>query len=420
MKPPFFSHSKDLRSAVVFALLGQAVWLPLFYTSSTDNLMYLHSTRDLLPNLHTHSSYLNPEISIQEHKSVSSNLNLSSVSSANNINGTGIVLRSAFQDISISSSSQSRLRNVATPYLTSSNNLNSTSRPRTLWSEAASSVDINIFGDDDGKAIRLPMAGSFVHSLYSHSELLGGTLTLKNVNEPLMPALARAERAQWNRSGDPLAPLPQPWREPMRRALSSLLETSHSEHKKNDQITSLHISIDSARFVHVPSSRINRIAQIPLALQSDGSIDILSRTVDPVLLDEINRWSVKQVLPRKGKISAAVVNLHPLSVRSVVSDSRNIQSESPIAPGSDFSSKSQSAQNQSLQPSATDKKLSSTLETIPSQNPPVVLSHSSDMSTTLSPSSSPQTTERNPGNTMTAVPQLDIQGAAESLKEVGS
>jgi hypothetical protein len=69
----------------------------------------------------------------------------------------------------------------------------------------------------------------------------------------------------------------------------------------------------NARHVHIPSRRIASATEVPLALQSDGSIDILSRPKEPAVIEEIRDWSAGQRPPSAGSVSPAVVHLHPVS-----------------------------------------------------------------------------------------------------------
>jgi hypothetical protein len=149
-----------------------------------------------------------------------------------------------------------------------------------------------------------------VRQLFTRSELLGGALTLKDLSEPSMPPLARAERAKWSRTGDPLAPLPQLWREPMRKALSALTIEPKSSVSEGITRKTGNATLDDARIIHVPSSTVRRSVEVPLALQADGTVDILNQPDDPAVVDEIKRWSVKQKPPAPGRVSPAVVHLH--------------------------------------------------------------------------------------------------------------
>ena len=133
---------------------------------------------------------------------------------------------------------------------------------------------------------------------FTGSDLLGGTLTLSDLDSPAMPPLARSERARWSRSGDPMAPLPATWRDPVRKALDSLPNPAR------------HVA--PARVVHVPSTRVTRSTSVPLAIQSDGSVDILTQPDSPEVVKEIESWSNRQSPPPQNTVAPAVVHLEPL------------------------------------------------------------------------------------------------------------
>ena len=133
---------------------------------------------------------------------------------------------------------------------------------------------------------------------FTGSDLLGGTLTLSDLDSPAMPPLARAERASWARSGDPMAPLPVIWRDPVRKALDTLPNPARY--------------VAPARVVHVPSTRVTRSTSVPLAIQSDGSVDILSQPDSPEVVEEIESWSNRQSAPPQNTVAPAVVHLEPL------------------------------------------------------------------------------------------------------------
>lgn len=113
-----------------------------------------------------------------------------------------------------------------------------------------------------------------------------------------MAPLALVERALGRSSADPLAPLPALWREPMRQALLKLPGAPQQ--------------LDTARMVYVPSSSISQPVEVPLALQSDGSVDILEVPANPALLGEIRSWSRQQRPLTRGSLTPTVVRLHPL------------------------------------------------------------------------------------------------------------
>ena len=138
---------------------------------------------------------------------------------------------------------------------------------------------------------------------FTPAELLGGALTLHDLQAEPIPALALSERARLARSSDPLAPLPQAWREPMRRALNAINIPSPLQPPAQ---------LEAARVVHVPSMKVSRAIAVPLALQSDGSVDLLSKPEDPAVLEAIRGWSGRQDLPALGRVAPAIVHVEPL------------------------------------------------------------------------------------------------------------
>jgi len=315
MKKSYLKQAKSQRACILFAFLSQSIWLPIFVvgwqgqylpqTTGQVSRIYAAPTLSHSPPIEIQSSILQ---SRESHK-------IHSVNQTNRRQDTGIVLQSSlnhdlppFVDISRSLIYMHVNNNVASMQpgsFVSSTHLNS-GEPQ-LQRSASSRYDLRI------------TEKSSIRQLFTRSDLLGGTLTLQNMNEPLMPAIARAERAQWIRSGDPLAPLPEVWREPMRRALNSLAPSDDHKTFITSRADRSPLSIDTVRFVHVPSSKVSRPSEIPLALQPDGSVDIFNNPDDPVVIEEINRWSLLQRLPEKGKVTAAVVHIHPFSPESSLS-----------------------------------------------------------------------------------------------------
>lgn len=130
------------------------------------------------------------------------------------------------------------------------------------------------------------------------SQLLGGAIGLEDLQEGPMPALALVERSLRRSGGDPLAPLPEPWREPMRQALRRLPGSGPA--------------LDTARVITLPSSRIRQPIEVPLSLQSDGSLDILAAPAEPALLRDVEHWSRQQLPPALGRQAPALLRFEPL------------------------------------------------------------------------------------------------------------
>jgi hypothetical protein len=139
---------------------------------------------------------------------------------------------------------------------------------------------------------------------FTPAEQLGGTLTLASLKEAPMPALARSERARWQASGDPLAPLSSEWREPMRQAMRQLGAPG--------KVPSPKPLVQQAQMVYVPSVRIRSSEQVPVAIHADGTVQVLRPPAAKEALQDIEDWSQRQALPESGKVVAAVVSLEPL------------------------------------------------------------------------------------------------------------
>lgn len=173
-------------------------------------------------------------------------------------------------------------------------------RPYTASLDAAPPPSARALGGSQAAAgaTATPPANTLLGRAFTRAQLLGGSIGLEDLQEGPMAPLALAERAVLRGSGDPLAPLPSPWREPMRQALLKLPAAP--------------LQLSPARLVHVPSQAVTEPVVVPLALQSDGSVDILEAPANPAVLREIDGWSRQQRLPARGSLVPAVVHLHPL------------------------------------------------------------------------------------------------------------
>ena len=171
----------------------------------------------------------------------------------------------------------------------------------------------------------LGSARTLLQRHFSNSELLGGVLTIQDLGSPAMPPVARAERARWASSGDPMAPLPQTLREPMRQAIRTLPTPTPTKTAKLQQ----------GRVIYVPSTRVSKPTQVPLAVQADGTVDVLSQPDDPAVIEDIKEWSRRQPTQAAGSVTPTVVNLHPIpaEVRSTPVPARvSPVASAPIAP----------------------------------------------------------------------------------------
>ena len=283
-------------SAVAWALLSQSVWLPL-----------------LAIDLHDHW-----QVRIREQQEIAAAAarvakqpdQLAAISGAASSGGsgatTGLLLGSASKGLETASRSLEDAGAVHSmpagdgpgartgPILTAPRNPGSGPLPL-----APRQAETPSPGPLKFRAISEPRGG-LLSASFNRSELLGGTLSLADLQRPAMPSLALAERARWAGSSDPLAPLPADWREPIRKAIQALPGPA-----SRGQIT-------AARVVHVPSSRVRRSTPVPLAVQGDGSVDILSRPDDPAVVDEIRHWSRRQSPSPGTGVTAAIIHLEPI------------------------------------------------------------------------------------------------------------
>jgi hypothetical protein len=289
-------------SAIGWALLSQGIWLPLVAIEAHDQWK-AHVRKNTVPAIATAPSPTDGADAPRTNKSIASLLQGSEPSSTST---TGFVLGSAGRSAD-ALLNDPLVRSIETKGSGSQAVLPSRRiSPTLLEGFRPGSPPVVVPGFHASTSDR-PAAKSLLQPSFTRAELLGGPITLHDPDPGPMPILARAERARWATSGDPMAPLPAAWRTPMRQAIEHL-PSSPGTPKSPSPAPRL----QTARVVHVPSSRVSKPTEVPLALQSDGSVDILSQPDDPAVVEEISNWSSRQKAPSTGTIAPAVVHLHPL------------------------------------------------------------------------------------------------------------
>jgi len=278
--------------AIAWALLSQSIWLPLLAIDAHDRWQARVKELTPPPPADPKGSDLadaTPDPGAPGAKSPLDDLRAT----------TGYVLSSASGKIgSLLDSPLSRSLDLPTPPPDS--HPTRTARPVAAASLRPISPKSPSFSI--GTGIGAVQGQDLLRDPFTRSELLGGVLTIHDNDIQPMPPLARAERARWENTGDPMAPLPQSLREPMRQAIHSLSAPTPTKTAKLQQ----------ARVIYVPSSRVSKPTQVPLALQPDGTVDVLSRPSDPGVIEDIKEWSSRQTAPASGTVTPAVVNLQPL------------------------------------------------------------------------------------------------------------
>ncbi len=258
-------------SAVSWALLSQVFWLPLLAIDVHDR--WLARQRDITPP----GLPLPPSpVALAAHLPLRNPFGAVGQAVRGASSGIGVLLSRAGSSATSLLDRPFSVSVDAPPAPSSGARRDTAGLPQT-----ASPVDPGLFG-----------------RAFTRAQLLGGRLSLADLQEGPMAPLALVERALQRSSNDPLAPLPPLWREPMRQALQKLPGGP--------------VQLDTARMVHVPSRSVSQSVEVPLALQSDGSVDILELPVNAALVAEIETWSRQQRLPASGSLLPAIVHLHPL------------------------------------------------------------------------------------------------------------
>lgn len=309
-EPPLLS-----RNAIAWALLSQSIWLPLLAIDAHDR--WQANVKDMaIPQ---------PAGGESHDEAIASSPASSSPSPATGSTAalddlgvtTGHVLSSASERIgSLLDAPLARSLDLSGPSNASPGRPEPGRRPAVSPRPAtadrparapAATAGFRIEGPSLGTS-GLGSARSLLERNFSNAELLGGVLTIEDLGSPAMPPVARAERARWASSGDPLAPLPQNLREPMRQAIRTLPPPTPTKTAKLQQ----------GRVVYVPSTRVSKPTQVPLAIQADGTVDVLSHPDDPAVLEDIKEWSSRQPAQAPGTVTPTVVNLQPLPAEAGV------------------------------------------------------------------------------------------------------
>lgn len=300
--------------AIAWALLSQSVWLPLLAIDAHDR--WQSRVQDMAVPLPADPKSSDAAIaSLPEATTPSTET--ATPSPVNNLGvTTGHVLSSAYEKMgSLLDAPLSRSLDLSGPSNSSRARpdprrrsavaVKSNSTARSAKAPAAKAPTASAPFRIEGPSLGTTGLGSAKTMLlrnFSNSEILGGVLTIQDLGSPSMPPVARAERARWASSGDPMAPLPQSLREPMRQAIRTLPAPTPTKTAKLQQ----------GRVIHVPSIRVSKPTQVPLALQADGTVDVLSQPDDPAVIEDIKEWSSRQPAQAPETVTPTVVNLHPL------------------------------------------------------------------------------------------------------------
>ena len=374
-------NQKVNKKAIAWALFSQSIWLPVLFTDTQDQIATKNSDYDfsgVAANIPHQNLPKQDYLAKSSEKSIIGLL----AQSPKVVETNGVILNATLPK-------ERRIQSKLETIHSSSVSISSPVAFSTSIRPSSVPVPLNFNSSrfESNSVARAERAkdsqpSDLLRRLYSRSDLLGGHLTLGDLNEPLMPPIARAERAQSTRTGDPLSTVPQMWREPMRKALRTLSENLNPLSGSAPSRSSVVITVEQARVIHIPSSRVKRFSEVPLALQSDGTVDILNSPDDPEVVEEIKTWSSKQQLPAKGRMAPAVVHLHPIPQQEQAPASEKVTQSDPKFP-QEIQTKAQPAQDFApvFQEASVPDALPPTpsAPTSPPPPPPIIESHTSEL-----------------------------------------
>lgn len=128
----------------------------------------------------------------------------------------------------------------------------------------------------------------------SKADGLGGEVTLKTLDEPLMPIAAKAERLQQQRSQDRLSALPRHWREPLRQELAS------------------RPSVSKVTTVRLPVKDLDQRHEVPVIIDENGRAEGFSQPADAKAKAAVENWMSRQKPAESGTVAVMVVTAEPL------------------------------------------------------------------------------------------------------------
>ncbi len=291
--------------AIAWALLSQVIWLPLVAIDTHDR--WVAHVRQITPP-NNGNTQLDQDIARRPALGLDKLLDATAPVkdlARNAITSTGVLLSTAgsgassLLDRPLSRSIEELLPQNRGP---ASAAQQGSSGPQSTGARTASSAS------DSGS--------NWMNNHFTRAQLLGGSVDLNDLHEGSMSPLAMVERAASLSSGDPMGPLPSMWRNPMRQALLQLPGGPRR--------------IATARVIHVPSLSVSHSTEVPLAIQSDGSVDILQTPDNPAVIKEIDTWSRHQARPAVGSVVPAVIHLHPLEAAPVLTPDSRPAAQAPI------------------------------------------------------------------------------------------
>jgi len=148
----------------------------------------------------------------------------------------------------------------------------------------------------------------------SGADALGGEITLASLQEPRMLPAARAEQQRWQRSGNPLAPLPLYWQHRLKQELAG------------------GPPIQRALLVRVPVQQLLEPEEVAVLIDDAGAAEALNLPRQPQVRAAVEAWASRQQPAQEGQRQAVVIAAEPLPVAAAVNPPIASERVVPSAP----------------------------------------------------------------------------------------
>lgn len=148
----------------------------------------------------------------------------------------------------------------------------------------------------------------------SGADVLGGEITLASLQEPRMLPAARAEQQRWQRSGNPLAPLPLHWQQRLKQELAG------------------GPPIQRAQLVRVPVQQLQEPEEVAVLIDDAGAAEALNLPRQPEVRAAVEAWASRQQPAEGGQRQAVVIAAEPLPVAAAITPPITSERNVPAAP----------------------------------------------------------------------------------------
>jgi hypothetical protein len=129
----------------------------------------------------------------------------------------------------------------------------------------------------------------------------------------MLPA-ARAEQQRWQRSGNPLSPLPLHWQQRLKQELAG------------------GPPIQRAQLVRVPVLQLQEPEEVVVLIDDAGTAEALNLPRQPQVRAAVEAWASRQQPAQEGQRQAVVIAAEPLPVAAAIIPPIMSETPAPAAP----------------------------------------------------------------------------------------